>query len=48
MWGSVSKIRKKKMLTFILYKKEKVYFTPQPIGVGTHHPQPMKMDFFTP
>jgi hypothetical protein len=23
---------------------EKVYFTLQPIGVGTHHTQPMKMD----
>jgi hypothetical protein len=23
----------------------KVYFTPQPMMVGTHHPQPMKMDF---
>jgi hypothetical protein len=27
---------------------EKVYFTPQPMGVGTHHPQPMKMDFLPP
>jgi hypothetical protein len=24
---------------------EKVYFTPQPMEVVTHHPQPMKMDF---
>jgi hypothetical protein len=26
-------------------KMEKVYFTPQPMRVETHHPQPMKMDF---
>jgi hypothetical protein len=27
---------------------EKVYFTPQSMSVGTHHPQPMKMDFLPP
>jgi hypothetical protein len=27
---------------------EKVYFTPQPMMVGTHHPQPMKMDVLSP
>jgi hypothetical protein len=26
-------------------KKEKVYFTSQPMKGGTHHPQPMKMNF---
>jgi hypothetical protein len=25
--------------------EEKFYFTPKPMGVGTHHPQPMKMNF---
>jgi hypothetical protein len=27
---------------------EKVYFTPQPMGVGTHHPPTYENEFFTP
>jgi hypothetical protein len=34
------------MLIYYL-QAEKVYFTPQPMWVGTHHPQPIKMDFLT-
>jgi hypothetical protein len=29
-------------------KLEKVYFTPQPMGVGTHHSTTYEMDFLRP
>jgi hypothetical protein len=29
----------------LVFRSEKVYFTHQSMGVGTHHPEPIKMDF---